>query len=167
MKYLLDSNIFIQAKNIQYPFDVFPGFWNWLERDMSVGLVNSIEPVYMELTKVKDDLQEWVSKYKNTGCFLRVDDLATQNAYKEVIDWVYSEDSQFNEAAKSEFLAVADSWLVAKAMASDSSIVTLEKFEPNSKKKIKIPNVCNRFNVRYLNTVELLRTMGIKFSLNK
>ena len=32
MMYLLDSNVFIEAKNRHYPFDVVPAFWDWLVR---------------------------------------------------------------------------------------------------------------------------------------
>lgn len=166
MNYLLDSNIFIQAKNIQYPFDVFPGFWQWLERDMESGAIHSITPVFKELVKGNDELKIWISKYRDTGCFLKVDDVATQRAYKEIINWVYSLNSRFTEPAKNEFLSVADSWLIAKAMATNCTIVTLEKFDPNIKKKIKIPNVCNNFSVAYINTIDLLRVMNVKFKLS-
>ena len=30
MSYLLDANIFIQAKNLYYGFDFCPAFWEWL-----------------------------------------------------------------------------------------------------------------------------------------
>ena len=29
MSYLLDSDVFIQAKNLHYGFDVCPAFWDW------------------------------------------------------------------------------------------------------------------------------------------
>ena len=32
MAYLLDSDVFIRAKNDHYGFDLCPGFWEWLER---------------------------------------------------------------------------------------------------------------------------------------
>ncbi|MBF0147506.1 MAG: DUF4411 family protein [Magnetococcales bacterium] len=28
--YLLDSNVFIEAKNRYYAFDICPGFWEWM-----------------------------------------------------------------------------------------------------------------------------------------
>ena len=28
--YLLDANVFIQAKNLHYGFDFCPAFWDWL-----------------------------------------------------------------------------------------------------------------------------------------
>ena len=31
--YLLDTNVFIEAKNRYYSFDLAPGFWEWLEAD--------------------------------------------------------------------------------------------------------------------------------------
>ncbi len=35
-----------------------------------------------------------------------------------------------------------------------------EKSEPNRKSRIKIPEVCNQFGVRYINTVDLLRELN-------
>lgn len=29
--YLLDANVFIEAKNRYYGFDLAPGFWDWLD----------------------------------------------------------------------------------------------------------------------------------------
>lgn len=31
MAYLLDANVFIQARNLQYGFDFCPAFWDWLD----------------------------------------------------------------------------------------------------------------------------------------
>jgi hypothetical protein len=31
MPYLLDSDVFIQAKNLHYSFDFCPAFWDWIE----------------------------------------------------------------------------------------------------------------------------------------
>lgn len=28
--YFLDTNVFINAKNFYYQFDIHPGFWDWL-----------------------------------------------------------------------------------------------------------------------------------------
>jgi Domain of unknown function (DUF4411) len=42
MAYLLDSNIFIQAKNLHYGFDFCPAFWDWILRQNAGGSVFSI-----------------------------------------------------------------------------------------------------------------------------
>ena len=49
MPYLLDSNIFIQAKNLHYSFDFCPAFWEWLDAGNRQGKVFSIEKVRDEL----------------------------------------------------------------------------------------------------------------------
>jgi len=35
--YLLDSGVFIEAKNRQYPFDVFPSYWKCIESHAALG----------------------------------------------------------------------------------------------------------------------------------
>lgn len=44
-KYLLDSNIFIQAHRMYYPFDVVPSFWNKILELSNKGIIISIDKV--------------------------------------------------------------------------------------------------------------------------
>lgn len=43
MAYLLDSDVFIQAKNLHYGFDFCPAFWAWIDERHAAGTVFSIE----------------------------------------------------------------------------------------------------------------------------
>jgi hypothetical protein len=45
MAYLLDANVFIQAKNLHYGMDFCPAFWDWLLDANRKGKVFSIEAV--------------------------------------------------------------------------------------------------------------------------
>ena len=38
MSYLLDSDVFIQAKNLHYGLDFCPAFWDWLIESNASGL---------------------------------------------------------------------------------------------------------------------------------
>lgn len=165
MMYLLDSNIFIQAKNFQYPFDAFPGFWEWLQRDMKAGIVASIKPVYDELTRGNDELTDWVAVCEACGCFLSIDDSDTQRRFTEIASWAVNPAQNFNPSAYQEFLQVADSWLVAKAYSTRSTIVTLERFDAQCKRRVLIPNVCRAFGVEYIDTIELIRRIGVRFGI--
>lgn len=49
MAYLLDSNIFITAKNFHYGFDICPGFWDWIDGAFEAGQVMSVAAVYDEI----------------------------------------------------------------------------------------------------------------------
>lgn len=41
MTYLLDANVFIQAKNLHYGLDFCPAFWDWLIDNNREGRVFS------------------------------------------------------------------------------------------------------------------------------
>lgn len=165
MIYLLDSNIFVEAKNFHYPFDSFPGFWSWLKSDLSAGTLTSIKPILAEISQGNDELKEWVEAIKECGCFLPIDDALTQQKYTDIANWTFDSKRIFSQPAREEFLRVADSWLVAKAAALDATIVTREIYDKNCKRRIKIPNVCEDFGVEYIDTVELIRRKGIKFGI--
>lgn len=163
--FILDSNIFIEAKNNTYPFDIFPGFWEWLDQEKNKEHLVSTKSVYNKLTKGDDELSAWIKERKDSGWFLTEDDEITQKNYQKVAIWATNPENEFRERAYEEFLSVADSWLVAKAITENATIVTHERFQPGSKKRILIPNACKEFNVPYLNTLQLFRSIGATFSL--
>lgn len=41
-------------------------------------------------------------------------------------------------------------------------IVTQEKYEPGIKNRVKIPNVCKKFNVIYIDLLKFIREIGIR-----
>jgi hypothetical protein len=49
MAYLLDANVFIQAKNLHYGLDFCPAFWDWLVERNGGRMVFSIEKVGDEI----------------------------------------------------------------------------------------------------------------------
>ena len=69
MAYLLDTNIFIQAKNLHYGMDFCPAFWDWLIKSHSQKKLFSIEKVCDELKAIEDSLSEW-AKGRGTKFFL-------------------------------------------------------------------------------------------------
>lgn len=42
-------------------------------------------------------------------------------------------------------------------------IVTEEVSQPDSKKEIKIPEVCHEFRLDYMNTIDFLRKLNVQF----
>jgi len=72
MPYLLDTNVFIQARNLQYGFDFCSAFWDCLDQQNADGSVVSIQQVGAELEAGGDDLADWasawvVSQFENSG----------------------------------------------------------------------------------------------------
>ncbi|QOR48061.1 DUF4411 family protein [Trueperella pecoris] len=58
--FLLDANVFIEAKNRYYGFDFAPGFWDWLDQATQRSLICSIEPIKKELVTGNDALRTWL-----------------------------------------------------------------------------------------------------------
>lgn len=44
-RYLIDADVFIQAKNLHYRFEFCQAFWDWISAAHKAGLVYSIEKV--------------------------------------------------------------------------------------------------------------------------
>ena len=158
--YLLDANVFIQAKNLHYGFDFVPAFWDWLIRENSTGKVASVEKVADELRVGRDELSEWAEE-RGEGFFLRPDaNVAT--ALNQVSDWANSQG--YAPEAVATFLKVADLWLVAHAQAHNCVVVTHE-IPASTIGKIKIPNACIDLGLRCINPFQMLRENQVRFVL--
>lgn len=160
MAYLLDANVFIQAKNLQYGFDFCPAFWDWLEQKNTTGAVVSIVQVGDELRAGEDELAEW-ARAKGGNFFLQPD-TQTLAAAANVGGWAAGQG--YEPVAVNTFLQVADYWLVAYAVAHGHTIVTHE-VPSNSPRKIKIPNACVSLGIRFMNPYQMLRHERARFVL--
>lgn len=160
MAYLLDANVFIQAKNLHYGLDFCPAFWDWVILGNSHGKVFSIERVGDEIEAGSDELAEWASQ-RGSEFFLKPDS-AMLPALGSVSVWTASQG--YEPAAVNTFLQVADYYLVAHALAYDHTLVTHEIIS-TSTKKIKIPNVCLGVGVKCVTPYEMLRHERARFVL--
>ena len=160
--FVLDANVFITAMRGYYAFDLAPGFWESLTYLAGNGRILSIDYVKGELEKGKDQLAQW-AKNDFSHAFILTDEEDVQESYREVITWVQGQD-QFSDAAKADFARGADGWLVAYAKAKGCIVVTLEAINPESKRKVPIPNVCQAFGVQFVDTFEMLRRLGVQLT---
>jgi hypothetical protein len=160
--FVLDANVFIEAKRRYYAFDLAPRFWDSLILHAKNGRIESIDRVKEELVRGKDDLVTW-AKGSFHYAFASTDEEDVIKSYREIIEWVIAQ-SQFTEAAKADFAKSADGWLVAYARAKGRIVVTQEVLYPNIKSKVPIPNVCQAFSVPYVDTFKMLRDIGVRFA---
>lgn len=160
MAYLLDANVFIQAKNLHYGFDFCPAFWDWLALKNARAEVFSVERVGDELLAGSDTLADW-AKAQGAGFFLTPDQQSLP-ALATVSQWVLAQ--QYDAAAVNTFLQVADYYLISQSLAGGHTVVTHE-VPADSQRKIKIPNVCIGLGIRYTSPWEMLRREKAKFVL--
>lgn len=164
MIYLLDTNVYIEAKNRYYRMAICPGFWDWMDLQFASGQVSSIRMVYDELSKNDDALSKWVKNRQQH--FAEVDDEKTQEVFTDIVQFVM-EHPEYSEPHRSNFLAVADPWLIAKAKTIGAIVVTHESLVPSGSKKVKIPNICREFGVDFCNTFDLLESVAAQFVLSQ
>jgi hypothetical protein len=163
--YLFDANVFIEAKNRYYAIDICPGFWEWMDFIVTRGEVFSIGMVCDELAKGNDELAEWAKARKGADWFLDVSDQPTQETFATIAAGVQG--GPFKEAAKAKFLSGADPWLVAKGVNIGATVVTHETHDPQSKKKVPLPNICEQWSVSFTNSFDVLRKLSASFVLDK
>jgi hypothetical protein len=160
MTYLLDANVFIQAKNLHYGFDFCPAFWEWLILNNSEKRVFSIEKVGDEINAGADELSTWAVD-RGPEFFLKPD-AAILPKLSLVSAWVTSQN--YEPAAVNTYLQLADYYIVAYALAHGHTVVSHEIIS-NSTKKIKIPNVCIGLGIKCMTPYEMLRHERARFVL--
>lgn len=156
--FLLDSNIFISSYRTFYAPSFCYGFWQVLDILYDNHRWCSLDMVYKELTRnseseKSDHVCKWAeSRQSYFRTFDANEELGKINDYLDN----QAVNKKFNPLQVEKFLNGADPFIIAYAMKHELTLVTQEtpepdfKYEdPNNKIKIKIPNVCRNFNVRY------------------
>jgi len=161
-RYVLDASVFIEAARRYYGFDLAPGFWASLIGQAKAGHVMSIDRVQDELGRGNDELASWANGDFGSA-FMATDDARVIDGYRQLMEWVQSQD-QFSDAARADFASKADGWLVAYAWANGCVVVTQEVVNPDVRRKVPIPNLCEAFGVPWIDTFALLRNLGIRFA---
>lgn len=162
MAYLLDANVFIQAKNLHYGLDFCPAFWDWLIEGNAAKRVFSIEKVGDEILAIADELADWAND-RGADFFLKPDTLLL-SALNTVSAWATAQ--SYEPAAVNTFLLIADYYLVGYALAHGHTVVTHE-VASTSTKKIKIPDACIGLGVKCVTPYEMLRAERARFVLER
>jgi hypothetical protein len=163
--YVLDSNFFIQAHRVSYPLDIATSFWDKVKKLAKEGKIVSIDKVRKELYGNNDDLETWCRANLSENFF--IDSAKIIGTYKQVVSWAMSKRDHYLPNALNEFLDAreADAFVIAFALDDSSNriVTTQEVSEPHRRNKVKIPEVCNELNIRYVNTIEMFRELGERF----
>jgi hypothetical protein len=163
MAYLLDTNVFIPAKNEYFDFEICPGFWAWLLQSHQRGRVFSIDHVRTELLRGQDGqdpLTDW-ARARNKRFFVKQDDDVTR-AMRRVAQWAQRHSSP---EARDKFLGSADAALVAFGLAAGNTVVTHERSRPGKTTNVKIPDACAAMGVAVVSAKEMLLAEKASFVL--
>lgn len=166
MSYCLDSNVFIQSFKDYYAFDIAPPFWGALIQWGNDGVINCPSNVFKDLLGFDDDLRDW-AKAEVKHIFHEPDDVVSQ-CFSQIADLAVV---QFKSQQVEAFLDCSDPWVIAYAKANRLTVVTMEIFREEhinsdgklGMRKIPIPNMCKKMDVKYINTYTFLRELNFSF----
>lgn len=157
--YLLDADVFITAANSYYAFDLVPSFWSWLDQPQLHASVSSVVAVRDEVMAGQGDLTTWA--HQLSGNFWLADDDSSLAMVGQLAAWATG-GSQYRQKAVNEFMGSGDIRLIATAAAHGHTVVTNETPAPESRKRIKIPDVCAAFDVPCRNAFSAYRELGLQ-----
>lgn len=164
--YLLDANVFMQAKNLHYGLDFCPAFWEWLIQNNANDRIFSIEKVSDEIAAGKDELSTWAAQ--RGADFFLAPDQAMLPVLAQVSTWAtthtWGNQQRYSPAAVNTFLQVADYYIVAHALTHKHVVVTHEVASA-SVNKLKIPNACIALGIKCMTPYEMLRLERARFIL--
>ena len=152
----LDADTLMRAKNQAYAFDIAPGFWEIIKRNAKAGKLASPTLVYDEIARGGDELTTWANRERKTNLFVEPDE-ETQEIMTDIANWV---NQNYERQQAAFFLKGADGWVIAAALGDSGTVVTHEALVGQDSKRVKIPNVCLRFGVKYTDCYGMLRGLG-------
>lgn len=171
MLYLLDANTLINAKNLYYPMDRVPEFWDWLVHQGNQGNIKIPIEIYEEFkdTKpkdgVKDALSIWI-EVEGVKDALLFDEQAEADLVARITYGGY-----LANPTDDELVAIGrDPFLISYALRDikNRCIVTTEISKPGRQGKNRhIPDVCRQFNIRCINNFHLIRELDFSTAWSK
>lgn len=177
-KYILDTNVYIQAHIGYYHHDIAPSYWDVLKGFGDRGLIVSPKQVRDEITS-KD---EWLSTWKRNNKVFLDSDLTdimiylnqVRNKYKEVYDsnfallrrkytsrYIPSRDKPLSDPDM--FVIATALFYKAKFPSMDIVLVTKENDNITPFKSVRIPHVSRALDIRCIDDFQFLKEVGVKF----
>src|ERR1051326_3647464 len=104
--YLIDSDVFIDAANRHYSFDVVPAFWDWIVMAHKAAKVFTVDQVAQEIL-APVDLATWMTSQPQS--FKLKPGPNDQPSLKKVSQWAAS--ASYSQGAAATFLQAGDYFL--------------------------------------------------------
>lgn len=164
MKYLIDTNCFVEPYRRICPIDVAVSFWESIKKLHMDGCVFLLDAVLKEIDG-NDELVRWIQNNIPDSAKIKFESEKTALSLISVSKWAFG--SHYSENAKDKFLddTKADIYLVSYAAAylGEYTVVTQETSHPKKTSEIKLPDACSHFGVQCCNLVGLYRNLNRTF----
>lgn len=166
MKYLLDTNIYINFYDRAYRFEYFPSFWIAFEKVINQYVV--LPRVVIDEINKSNDFKKWLDNNFN-GELLNHKEYAEE--WGNVIHHI-EQDPCYSDKALIDPRSwtrekIADGWLIAIAKRDGLTIVTDERANPglnaqNPSSIVKIPDIAKNFGIRCITMNDFFKEIDFK-----
>ncbi len=181
-KYILDTNVYIAAHTGYYSPDIAPSYWDLLKEFGGEGLIKSPKQVKDEITQKS----HWLSKWKNDNKVFLDEDLTDIMTFFQQVREKYEKVKTENfdtlrktyrgqyTPSKDEPLSNADLFVIATVLfyknhfpGEEVVLVTKENRVIRANKSVRIPHVCDAFNIKCIDDFDFLKEIGMKFEAKR
>jgi len=158
--YIIDSSSLIELHR-HNPIDVFPTVWKNIESLIKKGLLIAPKEVLYEIMDSDDQLANWA---KNQNELFREPTGKQIEILKDIL-------KDYPAIVKEDRKHDADVWVIAlvveMATNSQQTLVSVKRIVVTEEKirgeKIKIPLVCQKYNIETIDVIDMFRIEGWKF----
>lgn len=174
-KYILDTNVYIEAHNKYYHPDIVLSYWDILK-----GL--GVKDVIKSPKQVRDELKSpWLAAWKRENKIFLDKDLDGIMPFFNQVRGEYKKVKAANNAellrlkptyvpSREEPLSGPDMFVIATVLFykanfpnTDFVLVTKENFTINVYKSVRIPHLCVPLGIRYIDDFQFLKEAGVTF----
>jgi Domain of unknown function (DUF4411) len=155
MSFIFDTGPFSALHRNFYP-SVFTTLWENFDAMVAEGSILSVRECLRELEDDMDASRQWAAMNAaifHVPCAAEASFIASIYAVPH-----FQQNIEQQKLLKGGKLA--DPFVIAKASVEGKTVVTTEKWKPNS---VKIPNICRHFDVPCLSLQEFMETQGWRF----
>lgn len=154
--YVIDTSSFVVVENY-YP-DQFPTFWKNLTALAGDKRLQSVSEVFKEIVHkhTREFLAKWIEERNK---LFPVPD-ARETEFVTKIFAVPAFQALVDQKKRLKGAAVADPWVIARAACIGATVVAEESRDTT---KVRIPKVCNHFNVPCVSLQGLMAKEGWHF----
>ena len=156
--YVFDTSAFVGLQQRRTPMDVFPSVWDMLLELIEDERIISPNHVKYEISQKTDEVSEWLL---SSGIDFIDESELSANSYPNVISKMSKgvislRSGKVVRLRKRDYdnHYWADPWVVSLALDRGAAVVT---DEASGGGMLKIPDVCEHFDVECLNVIDVMR----------
>jgi len=165
MPYSIDTSYLIEAWNVWYPYQSFPGLWQVLVSAAADGQLFVIDRVYDELEKQVPDLVAFFDLHAADWQHLTAGDTTLESALRRLETELLAGRVIRTYPAQNirKYLEVADPIVVLHAQLHHHVVVSNELSDRLTKKGPKLPDLCSLQGVPHATPSEFAEILELHY----